>query len=362
MEKMVTWERTSELKTKNKCVSHKEKYEYYSKNCNENMCAKCFELPIHKDHIKYDLNVLRPNNSEISLIKEKINVFLRKKDELIRAIKELDSKITFYDTLINTFERQNPNYLININLKHIIYGEKLDNDLLKSAEFINKETKKEIFNNFVKNNFLQATKGLNQISFKNQKIENDLFEELFKGLVDNTVFRILKFGGIIQWPKELIMIKNIKYMNLRGNKISSLNFISGIEFPVLEFLSLNNNELKDIDNLNTISFPLLQELYLAKNKISNIDVLSQLNVPKLRILWLSNNNITSIDVLKKVKFLQLGKLALNKNKIKDIRVFEKGKAKFPQLLELYLNDNDINKNKFYELIKELYNKIQEFYY
>ena len=361
LEKMASWEKTSDLKSKNRCSTHNEKYEYYCKECKENICIKCLELPNHKEHIKYELNSLRLNNTEILLIKEKINIFLQKKDELIRNIRDLEDRITFYDTLITSYERQNPNYLLNMNLKHILYGDKLNYDELKKAEFVYKESKKEAFDIFIKDNFLQATKGLKQLNLSNKKIENDLLEEFIKGIEDNTIFKILKFRKMIQSPKEVIMLKDIKYMNLRGNKISSLNFISGKDLRFLEFLCLNDNELNSIDNLKTISFPILKELYLAKNKINNIDILSQLNIPKLRILWLSNNNITSIEVLKNVKFQQLGKLALNKNKIKDISVFEKGKAKFPQLFELYLNDNDINKKVFYKIIKELYNKIQEFY-
>ena len=76
---------------------------------------------------------------------------------------------------------------------------------------------------------------------------------------------------------------------------------------------------------------------------------------------MSDNNICSIDIFEKVKFPELVKLGLNKNKINNISVFEKNKAKFPQMYELYLNDNDFNKDIFSQIIKDLYNKIQEFY-
>jgi len=36
----------------------------------------------------------------------------------MKKIKNLDDKITFYDTLITSLEKQRPNYLLNINIKH----------------------------------------------------------------------------------------------------------------------------------------------------------------------------------------------------------------------------------------------------
>ena len=363
MEKMVKWENTSEIKFNNKCNIHNEQYSFYCQSCDENICKKCIkDSKKHENHIKYEINSLQPNNTEISLIKERINICLQKKEELKRKIKHLNDKINFFDTLIYTYEKNTPNYFLSINIKHLIHGEKLNFDTIKKTESINVLTRKEIFDDFIKTNFLNATEGLNQINLKNKNMGNELLEDLFRGIEDSTIFRILKFGGKIKESKEVILIKNIKILNLRGNNISSLKFLSGNSFPVLDILSLNDNKIESIDNLKNISFPLLTELYLSKNKITNIDVLSELNIKKLRVLWLSNNCITSIDILEKVKFPELVKLGLNKNKIKSLNVFENNKVKFPQLYELYLNDNEFNKNDFFKILKELYKKVQEFYY
>ena len=362
IEKMSNWKGASEIKYKNKCSIHNEQYAYYCKNCEENMCSKCLkEKAKHEKHIKYEINSLRPDDKEISLIKEKIDSCLEKKEELLKSIKKLDIIITFFDALIYSYEKQSPNYLLNINIKHLLHGENLNFDSIKNSEFIEIQSKKEIFTDFIKNNFLKATEGLNKLDLINKKTGDDLLENLIGGIDDFTIYKILRFSGKITQPKELIMLKNIKYINLRGNNISSLNFISGKKFPSLEILSLNDNEINSIDSLKTVYFPLMSELYLSKNKISNIDVLSELDIKKLRILWLSDNNICSIDIFEKVKFPELVKLGLNKNKINNISVFEKNKAKFPQMYELYLNDNDFNKDIFSQIIKDLYNKIQEFY-
>ena len=368
LENMQRFVSVSELNTKNKCNQHKnESYIYFCLTCGESLCQKCikeFEKN-HENHIKYNIESLRPNSNEILLIKNKIGIYLQKKNEYMKKIKNLDDKITFYDTLITSLEKQRPNYLLNINIKHLLYGEKINLDEIVKDFKIKTgqhevESKKEIFDDFVKNNFLKATKGMDQLTIVDKNLGDDLINELFTGIETTTVFKILKFGGKITSPKEVIGIKNIKLLNLRGNKLTNINFFTGKDFSSLEILSLNDNEINSIDILKNINTPLLKELFLTKNKINSIDALSELKTKKLQILWLSENNISSIDVLEKVDFPQLRKLGLNKNKIQNINVFKK--TKFPQLFELYLNENEFEINDFYELIEKLSNKIKEFYY
>lgn len=345
-----------------------DSYIYYCLTCGESLCQKClkeFEKN-HENHTKYNIESLRPNNNEILLIiKNKIGIYLQIKNEYLKKIKNLDDKINFYDTLINSLEKQRPNYLLNINIKHLLYGEKINLDEIVKDFKIKTgqsevESKKEIFDDFVKNNFLKATKGLKQLTIIDQNLGDELINELFKGIEKTNIFKKLKFGGKISGPKEVIEIKNIKLLNLRGNKLSNINFMTGKDFSVLEILSLNNNEISSLDIFKNMNCPLLKELYLSKNKINSIDVLSEFKTKKLEILWLSENNISSIEVLEKVEYPQLRKLGLNKNKIQNINVFKK--AKFPQLFELYLNENEFEVNDFYELIEKLSNKIKEFYY
>ena len=361
MQKFIT---ISEVNTKNKCKEHKnENYYKYCINCQENFCQKC--LKVHEKHVKYNIESLRPNNNEILLIKNKINKYLQEKNELLKKLKILEDKINFFDVLLTSFEKQRPNYYLNINIKHLLYGEKLNLDeivkeyRLKSGQ-TDTETKKEIFENFIKNNFIDATIGMNQINLKNKNIGNTLMIDLITGLENSSIFRILKFNGKISSSKEVITIKDIKILNLRGNKLSNIDFLLNKGFISLEILSLNDNEIESIDIFKNINLPFLRELYLSKNKISSIDALTELKSKKLQILWLSENNISSIDPLEKVIFPQLRKLGLNKNKIKNINIFKK--VKFPQLFELYLNDNEFNLDDFYEIIEFLNLKVREFYY
>ena len=361
MQKYIT---ISELNTKNKCNAHKsENYSNYCLTCNENFCEKC--LKKHENHIIYNLESFRPNNNEILLIKNKINIYLQEKTQLMKNLKVLEDKITFFDTLINALEKQKPNYYLNINIKHLLYGDKINLDEIvkdykqKSGQF-DIEIKKEAFEDFIKKDFIEATKGKNQLSLTDKKLGNELIMNLINGLENSRIFKILKFGGKITNPKELISIKDIKYLNLRGNKLSNIDFLLNKDFSFLEMLSLNDNEIESMDVFKKINWPFLKELYLSKNKFSSIEALSDLKAKKLQILWLSENNISSIDPLEKVNFPQLRKLGLNKNQIKNINIFKK--VKFPQLFELYLNDNEFEPDDFYEIIENLSIKIKEFYY
>ena len=355
-------EKKGQRQFNNKCKTHNEKYVFYCRECKENLCEKCLDDSTHKNHKNsiYEIKSLNPNNNELFLLNDRINSYLQKKDQLIKMIKNLDDKITFYDTLINSYEIQEPNYLLNINLKHLLYGEKLNFDEIKNINFKKEKSQTMNINDFIKTHFVEGTKGLNQLTLINKNIKNELMQELINNIDNNNIFNILKNNNLIKEPKDVISLKSIKMLNLRGNKITSLNFLAGKQFPNLKILSLNDNEIGSIDILKDISCPSLQELYLAKNKINDIRVLSQVKMKNLSILWLSDNSITSIDVFENVDFPQLLKLGLNKNKITDISVFSK--KKFPQLYELYLNDNEFEMNNFSKVIEILFIKIKKFYY
>ena len=356
LEKMVNFEKTSEIKKSNKCSNHNGIFMYYCKDCDLNICEQCLEMPEHEKHVKYEINSTVPDDKrELLILNNEIKSDLDEKRRLKDKLTALEDKITFYDTLINAYKSNSPNFLLNINIKHILYGENLKIEQIKNTE-------KYQFDDFINENFLKATEGLNQINLVNKKAGNKFLEDLFKGIEDNTIFQILKLSNKIQDQSGIISFKNIKYLNLRGNNISELNFLLKKQFPSLEIFSLNDNSIENIDDLKSISFPKLRELYLSKNKISKIDILSELELPELNILWLSDNNIINIEVLEKVNFPKLLKLNLSKNKIKDISVLAKKKAKFPQLFELYLNDNEFDTNKFSEIMNYLFKKINQFYY
>ena len=364
LEKMSKYQSISELNTRNKCKNngHCENYKHFCETCKENICDKCKSEHEKKKHNIYLISSLNPDNKEILYIRNLMDVLLQQKMELMQKIKTLENKITFYDTMIYAYKSKAPNYYLNINLKHLIYGENLNIEEIRNPAFKNEEEKTEIYKDFIKNNFIEATKGLNQLNLVNKKMGYNQLEQIFKDIENTSIFKILQQSGKIKDGKEVIELKNIKYMNLRGNNISSITFLSGKNLPSLEILSLNENEIISIDILKKVSFPKLKELYLSKNKIESIDALSEFKTPKLRILWLANNKISSIDVFEKVNFPLLLKLCLSYNEISDISVFSKKKAKLPQLYELYLNDNPFKIKNASKIIEELFLKIKQFYY
>ena len=196
----------------------------------------------------------------------------------------MEDKITFYDALIYSLENQKQNFFLNINVKHLIHGEKIDLDEIVKDFHIKSghaaiEEKKEIFDDFIKSNFLKVAKGMNQLNLLNQNFGDEFVTNLMDGVESNTIYKIL------QLAKKLIILitfKNIQYLNLRGNNLTNVNFMGGgRNFTSLEILSLNNNEVTSIDVLKNIYCPLLRELYLSRNKISSIDVLKDLKIKKI---------------------------------------------------------------------------------
>lgn len=128
-------------------------------------------------------------------------------------------------------------------------------------------------------------------------------------------------------------------LDLSSNQIISIDVLSILNFPLLNYLYLNNNKIQNIDILCQVNLPNLTELNLSSNKINSIEILIKTNFPLLNDLNLSNNEICSIDILSEVKFPELKSLVLNNNKIKSIDVFIR--VDFPKLKELKLEKNNL---------------------
>ena len=62
-------------------------------------------------------------------------------------------------------------------------------------------------------------------------------------------------------------IKNIRALNLWGNKISDISILS--ELPSLEIISLSSNQIKDISAFKKLKN--VRELYLKDNQITDIN-------------------------------------------------------------------------------------------
>ena len=178
-------------------------------------------------------------------------------------------------------------------------------------------------------------------------------------LEDNAITNLSPLTGISFGNK-------LMSLDLSSNKISSINILSKVNFPLLNHLYLNNNiissiisigdfkfpnlielnlssnKISSIDSLLKANFPNLKELLLSKNEISSIDILSEVNFTKIKILTLDNNKISSIECLSKIKFGKIREIRLEKNKIKNIKCLSK--VTLPKLSYLSIGDDILGDN------------------
>ena len=152
----------------------------------------------------------------------------------------------------------------------------------------------------------------------------------------------------------------IKTLNLYGNDIKNILFLTKINSEKLERLYLYNNKITDISILGDINLSNLLELCLDNNPFGNISILEKMNCNKLKKLYLSASKISDISVLERVNFPELEKLDLSNNHIKDISVFER--KKFDKLILLNISENkvDYNTHKNKSIVRELKKIIEEF--
>ena len=86
-------------------------------------------------------------------------------------------------------------------------------------------------------------------------------------------------------------IKNIRVLNLWGNKLSDISILS--ELPSLEIISLSSNLIKDISAFKKLKN--VSELYLKDNQISDINQIENLKkCKKLEKLVLNDNPIANL--------------------------------------------------------------------
>ena len=115
--------------------------------------------------------------------------------------------------------------------------------------------------------------------------------------------------------------KNIRALNLRGNKISDISVLS--ELTSLEIISLNSNQIKDISSFKKLKN--VREIYLKDNQISDFNQIENLKgCKKLEKLSIKDNPIANISnyhqkiieilpQLKKIDDIEVKQLKLNNN-------------------------------------------------
>lgn len=139
----------------------------------------------------------------------------------------------------------------------------------------------------------------------------------------------LSYNKIHRLPKSCRQLVKLAKMNLSHNKLTYIGDLS--EMKNLRTLNLRFNRISTI-NTNA---PNLQNLFLTDNRISNFDE----NLPKLRALEIQENPITSISF--KEYPMNMTSLSLNKAKLASIpgEIFNK----LLRLEKLELNENNLTR-------------------
>ena len=215
--------------------------------------------------------------------------------------------------------------LSNINSKYVI------NLVFKHMR--NKRKLKIIINNKSLMERLDINKTDFQIYNTLKKLNQDFSTNIRD--IDIKILDISKKSIGNKGLSDLIKLKinDLKVLNLIGNNISKIDFLSKAEFKGLNVLILSGNKISDLDALDKTNFKELIQLDLGNNQISDIDALEKVEFKELKILDLRSNEISDIDVLEKVNFKKLKKLNLNNNELSDIDVL--AKVDFKELTNVY---------------------------
>lgn len=189
------------------------------------------------------------------------------------------------------------------------------------------------------------------------------------GYLPNNLINLNISGNNLSDLEFLSTLDNILVLNISNNNITSLSGLVGTKNNVDEYsnyidINISNNPIKNIDNLNKYDSVILtysdsnnvdlnifdgiktiSRLVLSNN---NIKDLSEFNIESLSSLDLSNNNgIKNIDKLNEIKGLMT--LSLNECGITDINEI----VKINDLENLSLDSNDIKDVSLFSKMNKL---------
>ena len=159
-----------------------------------------------------------------------------------------------------------------------------------------------------------------------------------------TVLGALSNKQLIEVPKGLEKLKQLKFLFLEGNKLTD---VKGLEnLTQLKVLAIENNQLTDVKGLEKLTQ--LTTLQLFNNQLADVKGMEKLK--QLKYLNLRNNRLTSVKGLENLAKLE--RLFLEGNQLTDV----KGLEKLKQLKYLFLDKNPaLTKAQIAELQKALPN-------
>lgn len=156
------------------------------------------------------------------------------------------------------------------------------------------------------------------------------------------------------FPEEIFLCKNLRKLNLSGNKIKSIP-AKIKNLSKLKVLNLSNNELSQI-HAGIFNLQKLECLVISRNMIKTLP--KQINkLTNLKILILQNNQLTEInmDLIPK----SIVKLHLSNNLIKTLNWLQD----FSLLKSLWIGNNPLNSTPDFDNLKSLRNNsLKNIYY
>ena len=253
-----------------KCEMHNyNEYISYCFDCKYHLCKECLKSKIHKEHNKIYLFELQPNDEELKIIKNKIENYFNKinnlkkeKEDKIKSIKkELNNhkniKNKKFVKLLNEIDKKKDNeielnknkYIKDIEEIKRKYNEEIKLRKIKyekENKLINKKYKmiksKEILINDIKNKkFDEMCKNNNSLLLYEKKIDNLL--EIIK--INEIIYNTFK-----KCNNNYFYIINIS--NLINNCINNNTIIPNVNYKELcnDINLKNNNNNSFINNEN----------------------------------------------------------------------------------------------------------------
>ena len=195
------------------------------------------------------------------------NYYLKRKTNYL-DIKNIKLKIKNTKELIETNQKLHGG---NENNKEVKFADKINSLTFDHLNLVSFPIERVLFNNI---------KNLEKLKIK--KCINLYNTSLYKCIMNNSKdLRMLKLEGIqlndksfaqffLQITKNNSFVKSLKYLSLRNNNLSSVNFkTKKFIFDNMEMLDFSNNNIYYFSSNNFQLFPKLKILDLTNNNINN---------------------------------------------------------------------------------------------
>lgn len=141
--------------------------------------------------------------------------------------------------------------------------------------------------------------GLEELSMERVKMLNyDLLSKAF-----NLKFLSITKGELTSIPLVVNQLKRLEYLDLSGNRITSIKEIAWEQLPSLKDIKLGSNTIEEIPS-DSIEGAVLERLSFANNPIVSFELSDNIESSKLEILDLSSTKISTLPS----NFYQLSQL------------------------------------------------------